>query len=445
MKLVKLCIVLILLFNSIAILGSEETQIKKWSLSECLQYGLENHPLIRISESSITSENALLNQTRAYWDPKVDLHANWNHRKTYTSGVIDDVVDSTSESVGVNKVLYDSGQNRFDVSSVKSLIKSAESRRENTLLEVAAGIKKAFYAVQQAQALILVQEETLDGYQKHLAKVETYVEVGTKTPYDITRAKVDIANSQVELISAKSQLKVAKANLAKAIGLEAELDIADFELAELPQFEAVREDLKQEAFSRPELKSAGFEIDSADAKIMSLKRSLKPTIAASADYSWSGTNTPLDRQWTAGVSLNWSLFDGALTRSKVDGAKSQLVSARENLRNLRLAVNTELENALTSLKDALERHNATGVLVQQASESLSLAEGRYDAGVGNPIEINDARVEYARARGNFVVAHFDSLIASAEVERVAGRLPDEYKIQAMEPLKPAPELSSGVK
>jgi outer membrane protein TolC len=69
------------------------------------------------------------------------------------------------------------------------------------------------------------------------------------------------------------------------------------------------------------------------------------------------------------------------------------------------------------------------VLVQQASESVYLAEGRYDAGLGNPLEVNDARVEYTRARGNYIVSFFDSLIARAELDRVVGDLPREFLIQ----------------
>ncbi|HQB84478.1 MAG TPA: TolC family protein, partial [Candidatus Rifleibacterium sp.] len=109
------------------------------------------------------------------------------------------------------------------------------------------------------------------------------------------------------------------------------------------------------------------------------------------------------------------------------------------LENSKLAVSAELENSITGLTDALERLQATTVLVQQASESLHLAEGRYDAGLGSPLEITDARVEFARARGNHVVAMFDSLIAQAELDRVLGRLPAEYRIQEI----PATEKESG--
>ncbi|MFZ5950778.1 MAG: TolC family protein, partial [Candidatus Rifleibacteriota bacterium] len=235
-----------------------------------------------------------------------------------------------------------------------------------------------------------------------------------------------------ELISARSRLKVARANLARAVGLEGELDVADFEISSVPSASAEKNELKNKAFARPELVAASYDIESANARVKGLKKSLQPVVSASADYSWNGTITPLNRQWSAGVSVNWPVFDGRLTKSRVDAARSQLESTRESYRNLKLIVSAELENAVTGFEDALERFRATEVLVQQASESMYLAEGRYDAGLGNPIEINDARVEYTRARGNHVVAYFDSLIAIAELERVAGDLPVEYRIQPID-------------
>ncbi|MDN5278149.1 MAG: Outer rane efflux protein, partial [Clostridiales bacterium] len=90
---------------------AQDAGVKKWSLTDCLEYGIENHPQIKIAESSVQSQKARLKQTRAYWDPKLDLRASWNHRKIDSGGSADDVIDSTSESLGVSKVLYDSGRN----------------------------------------------------------------------------------------------------------------------------------------------------------------------------------------------------------------------------------------------------------------------------------------------------------------------------------------------
>jgi outer membrane protein TolC len=405
---------------------------EKWDLKSCLSYGLQNHPRLKIAESSVESEKAKIDQTGAAYDVNVDARAGWTHRKQDsslgTTAVSDPVTDSTSESLSVSKLLFDSGKTSSRVKAAKQSLKAAQEQKFGTVVEIAALIKEAFFKAQQAKALLNVQQETLDGYLTHLEKVKGYVEVGTRPPYDITRAKVDVANARVSLISAKSTLKQNLVLLAKSIGKEGTIEIQDFELNQLPQkIDQEREDLLSEALSRPDLKAAQFQVKALDYSLAESKKSLKPSLSANGDYNWSGTNTPLNRNWTVGVNLNWPLLDGKLTRSKIRIAKSQLNSSKATYDNLKLTVYSELENSITEFEDSLERYEATNVLVQQASESKELAEGRYDSGLGSPIEITDARVEYSKARGNYFVAYFDSLIALARLEKVLGRLPTEIQ------------------
>ncbi|MDD3146024.1 MAG: TolC family protein [Candidatus Riflebacteria bacterium] len=404
-----------------------------WTLKNCLEYGLSNHPLLKIAESSIASEKARMLQTGAAFDPRVNLRAGWNHSKIDAArgrNLADPTTDSTSESVSASKLLFDSGQTALQKKAARESLAAASSKFTATLTEVAASIKAAFFRAQQAMALLQVRQETLEGYERHLEKVESYVEVGTRAPFDITRARVDVANSRVELISARSNLKVALANLARAVGLQNSLNIAPYE--EMVQPANLHEDknqLLQAAMNRPDIRAAQSQVKAADLRVREARLGHSPSVSASADYQWSGTISPLDRQWGMGVSLSWPVLDGAITRAQIDSARSSLNNTEASLENIKLSVSAELENSLTGLTDALERLQATTILVQQASESLHLAEGRYDAGLGSPLEITDARVEFARARGNHVVAFFDSLIAQAELDRVLGRLPPEYRFQ----------------
>jgi outer membrane protein TolC len=124
---------------------------QKWTLEKCLEYGLTNHPLIKMAENNIDSEQTQLDQTRAYWDPKLNFRAGFNRRKSDSGYSADPMIDSTSESLSVNKVLLDSGQNRFETKAVKNKIQAAIARQKNTRLEVVAGIKKAFFLAQQAR------------------------------------------------------------------------------------------------------------------------------------------------------------------------------------------------------------------------------------------------------------------------------------------------------
>ncbi len=441
---VKKIVIAICLFGSFSPAESlEPVASQTWTLEQCLHHGLSRHPQLRIAESGVSAEKARLLQTRSAYDPKLDLRANWRHSKVETASgrnIVDATTDSTSESVSASKLLFDAGQTGLQKKAAAESLAAAKARRDSTLTGLAADIKAAFFRAQQATELLKVREETLEGYERHLEKVESFVEVGTRAPFDITRARVDVANARVELISARSSLKVALAGLARAVGLSETIEIARYE--DFRQPTGLLEDkdrLITEAMSRPDLKAAGLQVRAADLRLKEARLGHSPSISASADYQWSGTISPLDRQWGMGVSMSWPVFDGAITRAQIDSARSNLENTAAALENSRLAVNAELENSITGLTDALERLQATTVLVQQASESLNLAEGRYDAGLGSPLEITDARVEFARARGNHVVALFDSLIARAELDRVLGRLPAEYRIQAI----PAPEKESG--
>jgi outer membrane protein TolC len=79
-----------------------------------------------------------------------------------------------------------------------------------------------------------------------------------------------------------------------------------------------------------------------------------------------------------------------------------------------------VEQALSNLREARERREATLVAVRQAEENAELAEGRYDAGVGNPIEVTDALVSLSNARTAYASALADCRIAQAELERAVG-------------------------
>ncbi len=408
-----------------------------WTLEDCLKHGLASHPQIKITRSTVDSQKAGMMQIDSAYDPKLSLRAGWNHAKTDAAkgrNLADPTTDSTSESVSASKLLYDSGQTRLLKKAAGASLAAASSRLDSTLTEMAADIKAAFFRAQQAKALLQVRQETLDGYERHLEKVESFVEVGSRAPFDITRAQVDVANARVELISARSNLKVALANLARVVGLENNIEVTAYAEDNPPaNIYDGRDQLLGEALQRPDVKAAQYQVDAAGYRVKEAKLSRSPSLSASADYQWSGTAAPLDRSWGMGVNLSWPVFDGKLTRAQIDSARSNLDNNAASLENVKLSVAAELENSLTGFTDALERLQATTILVQQASESLHLAEGRYDAGLGSPLEITDARVEYARARGNRVVAYFDSLIAQAELDRVLGRLPAEYRIQEIVP------------
>lgn len=447
-KTIKVCAISLLMASMFTPVFAQEPasydESKIWSLEECLQYGLKNHPKVIMADSDVKSQEAALLSTKASFDPKLSASMNLGNSKDQRRGNVTSFHSnsSQSESVSLSKKLYDSGKHSLQIKQSKEALEAAKKDRETTLISLASNIKTMFFRAQQAQSILQVKLETLDGYEKHLKKVESFVEVGTHAPYDITKAQVNVANARVDLISARSSLKQALVNMGNAIGVDHPIHVTSYDMEELPQIdESVKEDYVKIALERPEVKSSEAKLRAAKHRISEARTALKPSISTSAGYSWSQTHTPQDRGWNVGLGVSWSLYDGRSTRASIDSAKSSYEKTKASLDNLKLNIDAEVESCINDIIDSAQRVKANEVLVKQSSESLELAEGRYDAGLGSPLEITDARVDYEKAKGNLINAYFECLIAQTKLDNTLGRMPKEYSLdKAVEELGDNKEL-----
>jgi len=118
--------------------------------------------------------------------------------------------------------------------------------------------------------------------------------------------------------------------------------------------------------------------------------------------------------------VNVPVFNGLQTRYQVEEAKANLDVVKANEQSLRQQIRLEVEQAFSNLKEAEERTVAAQVAVRQAEENVELANGRYAAGVGNPIEVTDALVSLSNARTTHIAALTDARIARAGLEKAMG-------------------------
>lgn len=405
-----------------------------WTLEQCLDYGLKHHPTIRSAEAAVNASRARIGSTRSGMGTKVSIQSNFSRnrqefRRAAASARIsgsDDLTDSTSNGISVRKTLTDSGQTAARLNAAGMEFSASRAGRSWNDVTTAVTIKTTYYRALQAMAQVRVQENLLQSYEVHLDKVRGFVEVGTRAPYDITKALVDVANTKVSLIKAQSEARNMMSALSKAVGYEGVIEVASHsDFLKLVQPELDPERLIEEALSRPDLAQITFQVDAAKHRLTGTKRGLNPTLSSTAGYDWSGTVSPLDRSWSVGMQLSVPVLDGKLTRYSIEEQRNSLEQVRSTLDQQRLSVRAEVENAVTGIRDAFQRLAASEVLLKQAAESLSLAEGRFDAGLGSPIEITDARTAFSSARGSHITAYYDSLIALATLDRSLGLMPAE--------------------
>jgi outer membrane protein TolC len=109
-----------------------------------------------------------------------------------------------------------------------------------------------------------------------------------------------------------------------------------------------------------------------------------------------------------------------LTQYQVEESKATLNVLKANEESLRQGVFLEVQQAYLNLQDAEERIPTAELAVRQTEENLDIANGRYAAGVGNPIEVTDAQVAYTNAKTSYIQALYDYKVAQASLEKAMG-------------------------
>jgi len=322
-----------------------------WSLEQCLDYGLEHHPTIRSAEAAMNASRARIGSTRSGMGTKVNVQSNFSRnrqefRRTAALAGIG-MTDSTSNGISLRKTLTDSGQTSAKLNAANSDYAASRAGRSWSDVTTAVTIKTAYYRALQAMAQVDVQRDLLKSYEVHLTKVRGFVDVGTRAPYDITKALVDVANTNVAVIKAQSEARNALSALAKAVGYEGTIEIASqsgFQKLIEPELDPDR--LIEEALARQDVLQSRFQVASAKHRLTGTKRGMNPTLSTSAGYDWNGTASPLDRSWSVGIQLSVPVLDGKLTRYSIEEQRNGVEQARASLDQQRLAVRAEIETAV---------------------------------------------------------------------------------------------------
>ncbi|MDP2279250.1 MAG: TolC family protein, partial [Nitrospirota bacterium] len=298
---------------------------------------------------------------------------------------------------------------------------STTSDLRNIKERVVFNVKQAYYGLLQSKQNRDVAEETVKQFDQHLQQAKGFYEAGTKPKFDVTKAEVDLSNARLNLIKAANALKIAKVVLDNAMGMPnaPEYTIEDALLYQ--KYNMTLKDAIDKAYeNRPDLKSLITKKNAAESSIELAKKGYYPTLSGNAGYDWSGEKLPLQDGWNVGVTITLPIFSGYLTEHQVKEVRAKLNVLKAQEESFRQGVLLEVQQAYLNLREAEERISTAQLIVKQAQENLELANGRYAAGLGNPIEVTDSQIAYSNAKTSHIQALSDYNVAMASLEKAMG-------------------------
>ena len=409
-----------------------EAEAKELGLDEALATAKQHAPELRQAAAATRAAQARIGSARAPLLPQVTGTASYARGTFNGPQVFQGQADQSwstrntfSAGLRASQLLWDFGQAWNLKEAAKDNAAAQLQTQHATELDISFGVRSAFLTAGANRALVDVARATLSNQERHRAQIQGFVEVGTRPPIDLAQARTDVATAKLALIRAENDYAAAKAQLSRSMGTPSR---ADFEVsAELPppeESETASIDVLVQLAERerPELAALNAQLAAQHATVDSIKGQYGPTLNLVGSVDEGGYKiNQLATNLSAGVTLNWPIFQGGLTNSRVDEGHAvitQLDAQRETLRqDLRVAV-TQAELAINAAQAALE---AADELVKLAQERVTLAEGRYQTGVGNTIELGDAELAQRDAQTQRVTAQYDLASARAQLHRTLGR------------------------
>jgi outer membrane protein TolC len=124
--------------------------------------------------------------------------------------------------------------------------------------------------------------------------------------------------------------------------------------------------------------------------------------------------------WHAGAQLNWDIFDGFLTKGKIQQARALRDRARTEVEDTTRQIELEVRTAYSTFMEAREVLESQRKVQEQAEESLRLATSRAEAGTGTQLDVLNAQTALTQARTTQIQALRDYLVAKARLLRAVG-------------------------
>ncbi len=417
---------------------------KPLSLKECEKIALGHQPSLTVAQQNVAAALSRETQARAPYFPQVTASTGYSESANEGGAFGAGVTKSYTTTLQLNQTLYDFGRTGNSLDAARWNTRSSDRDRERTTQEVILNVKQAYYALLAFKYVVEVTQKQVAQTESHLTQAQAFFNAGSKPRFDVTRAEVDVNNARLSLISANNNVRIKTIALNNAMGIDpgtpTEIENILPPVPEIPSLPKAQEDSLK---NRPELMKADADIEAAKARVRSEEANYYPTLSANGAYNWATGSQDLGtlpiipgvsgrqltgdigNSWNAAIVLSIPLFQGGVTRGRVSEARANQI-ALEAQRNAAVqSVLLDVNQSYADLESAKARIDAMESARQKARESLELAQGRYEAGIGPSIEVTDAQLAASQAELDYIQAKYDYQLAVARLFKAMGKTSTE--------------------
>ncbi len=471
MNIKKTVLIFCLCFSISSAQAVEQMSVEKnavLNIKDCIKIALENSPKIKKARYNYGLAKGNLGIAKSDYFPTLGIGTGYNitdnnnNRKSTGTNIY-------SAEANINQLIWNFGKTNANIRMYNFDRIAALYEFEDMVLETIFGVKTNYYGVLAAKATLDVNRANVQINERNYQRTKAYFEEGIKSKIDLVNAEVYLSDSKVTLVESEKAYKNALVQLNNSmyVAFAPEYEIENTEtfnfqnnyapvnlekidekkdLSTPPkdvsnafltsQVEKINvldnykfqpflytfdESVKLAYKNRPDLKAYDATLSAMKESLKYTKREYLPEISATAGYGYRDQyNT---NSFNVGINLSSSVnIKGQ--KHKIDNAKIQVEMAENEIELAKQDIYFEVQNLYINMVQLEKQIPLLAVKVKQTLENFELADGRYAVGLGDYIELQDAKVNYNNAQVSYVQTVYNYNVARANLEKAIA-LPQE--------------------
>lgn len=325
----------------------------------------------------------------------------------------------------------------FELDFWGRLSRAAEAARADLLAAEESGLVIAqsvvaeavstYLQIESLERRIQINLRSIENYRQSLASVEKRYERGLTSILDLYQARRVLAQSESSLPSLRQELGISQQRLAVLLGRYPKTQPArhqqeDYYKRLIPVPPGLPSEL---LIRRPDVRAAEAQLRALNARVGLAKASRFPRITLTGNFGYSTSELaelfdPHSQLLTFTEGISHTLFSAGKLKAGQKIAEARYAQGVTEYARTILTAFFEVERALLTRKEQLERRERVLKLLKEARATQKVAQSRYEKGLVSFLTVLDSQQSRFRAEENLVLADLAILANRVALHRALG-------------------------
>jgi outer membrane protein len=443
-----------------------------WSLEKCINHALQNNLQLKQQKLLVEAARADALQTKLDLLPGVTANAShsYNYGQTidrYTNQFASSRVQSNNFYLQGGITLFNGFQKINSIRQTQLDLMATLEDADKYANDLSINIATFYMQVLFYKELVNIRSNQLDITRQQVERMQKLVDAGTMAAGEFFIVEAQLASEESLLIQAQNSLELSLLTLTQLLDLPTtegfDIEVPDLAVEDQPALTGDPNSIYQHALAnRPEIRAARLREQSSEKSLARARGLLYPSLSLSGSWGtgYSGASKEEDQafseitpigfttsfdtiyteitrytyrtpSWgdqirnnnnqTIGLYLTIPIFNGWQSRTAVSKSKLALENSRLETEVQSLQLRKTIYTAWTDAKAALKNYDAAVKKVNATQESFRYAEQKFNVGIMNSVDYNNAKKDLTNAESELIQSKYDYIFKSTVLDFYMGK------------------------